>query len=352
MSKRMPTLEEVAAEAGVSRSTASRAINGGDRVSTEAQEAVDAAIARLGYIPNRAARSLVTKRTESIGLIIPEPDVRVLSDPFFSSVIRGLNNALKDSDIQLVLLMVQPGESAARIGRYLNNGHIDGAIVVSHHEKDELERVILKSNVPTVFVGRPSLQHEDLHFVDVDNVFGGQVATELLISSGRTRIAHIAGPLDMSVGVDRKTGWLKALNDAGLKPGPVYGGDFTVALGAIAMEKILAEDPEVDAVFASSDLMALGALQTLERLGRKVPQDISIVGYDDLGVASSASPSLTTVVNPVSEMTRWATHELLTQIGYLTELGEQMGLDSTGVERRRNSIILPTVLIERESTAS
>lgn len=349
MSNQMPTLEEVAAAAGVSRSTASRAINGGSRVSPEAQAAVDDAIARLGYIPNRAARSLVTRRTESIGLIVPEPDVRVLSDPFFSSVIRGLNSALKDTDIQMVLLIAQPGESAGRISRYLNNGHVDGAIVVSHHHKDQLESVILKSRTPAVFVGRPYITDPQLKVVDVDNVAGGRVATEHLISKGRKRIAHIAGPSDMAAGQDRRSGWFQALAAAGLEPGPVSGGEFTSAMGAMAMEKILEQDPTIDAVFAGSDLMASGALRVLERHGRRVPEDVAMVGFDDLGVAASSTPPLTTVMNPVSDMTRWATYELLYQLGYIGNDDRFGGLDVSGIVRSDNTIILPTVLVERDS---
>ncbi|WP_313279914.1 LacI family DNA-binding transcriptional regulator [Timonella senegalensis] len=350
MNNPMPTLEEVAAEAGVSRSTASRAINGGSRVSPQAQAAVEQAIARLGYTPNRAARSLVTRRTESIGLIFPEPDVRVLSDPFFGSVIRGLNAALKDTDIQLVLIIAQPEDSLGRIERYLTNGHIDGAIVVSHHYKDQLEEIILKSRLPAVFVGRPSSTDGALHMVDVDNVAGGRVATEHLIARGRTKIAHISGPSDMAAGQDRRDGWLQAVQAAGLTPGPCHEADFTTSMGAQAMEQILSEDPDIDAVFAGSDLMALGALRVLEQNGKRVPEDVSVVGYDDLGVAETAVPPLTTVINPVAEMTRWATAELLFRLGYLSEAERFSGLATEGVETRPNAIILPTVLVERASS--
>ncbi|WP_245566789.1 LacI family DNA-binding transcriptional regulator [Jonesia quinghaiensis] len=350
INNRIPTLEEVALAAGVSRSTASRAINGGSKVSPEAQAAVDAAIARLGYIPNRAARSLVTRRTESIALVVPEPDVRVLSDPFFSAVIRGLNAALRESDIQLVLLIAQPGDSSARISRYLMNGHVDGAIVVSHHREDELEELVIKSRLPAVFVGRPFSRTAELNTVDVDNVAGGRVATEHLIKRGRKNIAHICGPSDMAAGEDRAAGWRQALDAAGLPHGPMSGGEFTSVMGATAMEDILAADPTIDAVFAGSDLMAIGALRVLERHARRVPEDVAVVGYDNLGVAATASPPLTTVVNPVTEMAKWATSELLFNLGYITAEERHAGLDIAGVVREGNMILLPTVLVERESS--
>jgi len=203
-----PTLEQVAERAGVSRSTASRAINGGLRVSPEALASVEAAVADLGYSPNRAARSLVTKRTDSIALVVPEPDERVLSDPFFAGTLNGLSTSLVDSDIQVVLVIARPGESERTI-RYLRNGHVDGAIVVSHHRNDELDRALQASRVPNVFVGRPlSASDRAVQYVDTDNIEGGRIATQHLIERGYKRIGTIAGPQDMSGGIDRHEEWL------------------------------------------------------------------------------------------------------------------------------------------------
>lgn len=350
MNSSRPTLDQVAAEAGVSRATASRAINGGSKVSPTAQAQVNEAIARLGYIPNRAARSLVTNRTDSIGLIIPEPDERVLTDPFFASVIRGLNIALKGTDIQLVLLIVQPGDPVSRIARYLNNGHLDGAVVVSHHKGDEFEQVIVGSHTPCVMIGRPFDRAKELTFVDLDNRSGGRIATEHLIAQGRTRIAHLAGPEDMAAGIDRKLGWHDALASGGLEPGPVTVGEFTTAAGIAGMKQILAEDPNIDAVFAGSDLMAVGALQVLRELGLRVPQDIAVVGFDNLGVSEVANPPLTSITNPVIEMAQWAAYELLHGIGHLTEQQLPVGLHAKVVARESGGIILPPVLVERSSS--
>ncbi|MBI9114731.1 LacI family DNA-binding transcriptional regulator [Sanguibacter suaedae] len=351
MSTQIPTLEEVAQEAGVSRSTASRAINGGSRVSPEAQAAVDDAIARLGYIPNRAARSLVTRRTNSIALVVPEPDERVLNDPFFAATLRGMNTALKDSDLQLVLLIAKPGESTSRLGRYLRNGHVDGAIVVSHHRKDDLETAIVASQLPAVFVGRPFRLLSGLRFVDVDNLAGGRLATEHLVSRGCRNVAHIAGPGDMTAGEDRLEGWREALRAAGLPDGPVERGDFTTAAGVRAMEAILEADPTIDGVFAASDLMAVGALRVLAKHGRSVPGDVAVVGYDDLGVAEGTVPALTTVSNPVVRMARAATEELLSTLGILTD--EAFSPDLEGfrtVSRTQSEIVLLPELVERSST--
>src|SRR5690606_28398002 len=190
-----PTLDEVAQTAGVSRSTASRAINGGLRVSPEAQAAVDAAVAQLGYTPNRAARSLVTRRTDSIALVIPEPDERGLSDPFFSGTLNGLSSALAGSDLPLDLPILRPGESA-RAGRSRRDGHVDGAGDGSHRWADGLDTVLAGCRVPAVFVGRPLNVVGRLPYGVVENYGGGRLAAEHIIATGRKRMGMIAGPQD------------------------------------------------------------------------------------------------------------------------------------------------------------
>jgi DNA-binding LacI/PurR family transcriptional regulator len=301
-----PTLEQVAERAGVSRSTASRAINGGLRVSAEAQASVDTAVTDLGFIPNRAARSLVTRRTDSVALVVTEPDERVLSDPFFASTINGLNAALRDTDLQLVLVMARPEDIAVRTLRYLRGGHVDGAVVVSHHRYDVLADELYRSGVPAVYVGRPFVDGRHVRYVDVDNTGGGRMATEHLLRIGRRRIGTIAGPQDMSAGLDRLAGWAAALEGAGLASDVVAYGDFTTGGGARAATQLLAEHPDLDALFVASDLMAVGALAVLAAAGRLVPGDVAVVGYDNLGAAATTSPALTTIVNPVVAMARLA----------------------------------------------
>jgi len=330
-----PTLDQVAELAGVSRSTASRAINGGLRVSPEAQTAVDRAIAQLGFTPNRAARSLVTRRTDSVALVVPEPDERVLSDPFFAGTLNGLSVALASTDLQLVLLIVRPGDNA-RATRYLRNGHVDGAIVVSHHEDDSLDRALADSGLPHVFVGRPLEGDREVRHVDLDNHLGGRIATEHLIARGRRRIATLAGPQDMAAGLDRLVGWREALRAAGLPDDAMASGDFTVAGGMAAATDLLDRHPDVDALFCASDLMAVGAMGVLTERGRTVPGDVAVVGFDDLGVADSTKPPLTTVTNPVVAMARRAGEMLV----------DQLAGRSTPVE----PVIFVPELVVREST--
>ncbi|WP_263729338.1 LacI family DNA-binding transcriptional regulator [Cellulomonas sp. SG140] len=313
----VPTLEQVAAKAGVSRSTASRAINGGLRVSPEALLAVEAAVADLGYSPNRAARSLVTRRTDSIALVVPEPDERVLSDPFFAGTLNGLASALADTEIQVVLVIARPGQNERTV-RYLRNGHVDGAIVVSHHRDDTLDRALVELRLPSVFVGRPLSATPEvdsrLQYVDTDNVQGGRMATQHLLDRGCRRIGTIAGPEDMSAGIDRLIGWRQAMTAAGQRDDAVVHGDFTIVSGAEAARRLLAEHPDVDGIFIASDLMAAGALPVLAELGREVPKDVAVVGYDNLGVAASTQPPLTSVIQPVVAMARAAGLRLLDQL--------------------------------------
>lgn len=351
-----PTLEDVAAAAGVSRSTASRAINGGRRVSPEAQAAVEAAVRRLGFAPNRAARSLVTARADSIALLIGEPDHRVVGDPFFASAVQGLSQALDDTDIQLLLLMARDGRDVERTARYLRLGHIDGAVVVSHHRNDLLERSLAHTSLPTVFVGRPWELPSDRadrpaaewsDYVDVDNRRGGQLATAHLVTAGRTRIGTIAGPADMTSAADRLLGWREALTEAGLPPGPVEHGDYTTPGGAEAAARLLDAHPDVDALFVASDLMAVGALGVLRARGRDVPADVAVVGYDDAAIAAATDPPLTTVVNPVADMARAAGTVLLERLGVADPDG---GHPTADPPARRDPIIFPPRLVVRASS--
>lgn len=296
-----PTIRQVAAAAGVSRATASRVINGGHLVSPQARAAVEAAIAELGFTPNPAARSLATRRTGTVALVVPEPNSRLLTDPFFGGIINGLSLALDDSDLQMVLLIARPGASTERVVRYVTTGHVDGAVVASHHRDDSLNRRLLDADLPLVFIGRALEDPTALH-VDLDNTTGARLATEHLISTGRRRIGTIAGPPDMTAGLDRFEGWRGAMEAAGLPTDVVGHGDFTGRSGATVAAALLDAHPDLDALFVASDAMAAGALSVLASRNLLVPDDVAVFGFDDLGVAETTDPPLSTVRQPVSEM--------------------------------------------------
>ncbi len=309
-----PTLDEVARVAGVSRATASRAINGGSKVSARAQAAVDEAVRTLGYSPNLAARTLVTRRTNSVAVVVPEPDERVFSDPFFAGTLRGVGRVLADHDLQMVLLLARRGPEGDRTLRYLSARHVDGALITSHHRDDRLAGRMADLGLPCVFGGRPWSDQDRVTYVDVDNLAGGRMAAEALLQRGCRTVATVAGSLDMTAAVDRLEGWQAAVREAGLREDRVGLGDFTPAGGERAVRELMAAHPDIDGLFVASDLMAVVALRVLAELGRTVPDDVAVVGFDDFGDAATSSPPLTTVRNPAVEMAEHATRMLLQQI--------------------------------------
>ncbi|GAA0212251.1 LacI family DNA-binding transcriptional regulator [Actinomadura nitritigenes] len=295
-----PTLEEVAARAGVGRGTVSRVVNGSPRVSERARQAVLKAIDELGYVPNRAARTLVTRRTDTVALVVAESDQRLFGEPYFAGIIRGISNGLGDTGLQLLLALARSPAEYARLEHYLTTQHVDGVLLTSLHAEDPLPAKLEANGVPTVLGGRPP-GLSPVSYVDVDNRLGAREAVGHLIADGRRRIATIAGPQDMGVGIDRLAGYREALGEAGL-PEYVAFGDFGEATGISAAERLLADEPAVDAVFAASDPMALGTLRVLRRLGRRVPDDVAVIGFDDSAAAPLADPPLSSVHQSPEEM--------------------------------------------------
>ncbi|MFF7341260.1 LacI family DNA-binding transcriptional regulator [Streptomyces sp. NPDC008163] len=312
-----PTLEAVAAHAGVSRSTVSRVINGGTGVRQQVMARVEGAIEELGYVPNRAARTLVTRRTGNIAVMIAEPEGRVFSDPYFGLQIRGISRELGAHDLQLVLLLAEGAGDRERIDRYLSGGHIDGALAFSVHRDDPLPDIVRRLGLPTVYGGRPHWEpipgEGALAYVDADNRGGAREAVRYLVSQGRRRIAHIAGPIGLAAGLDRLNGYRDVLFDA--DPSLVAQGDFTDESGERAMARLLDRHPDLDAVFVASDLMAKGALRTLHARGRSVPDEVAVVGFDDLASVSTATdPPLTTVRQDIEGMGRTMARLLLRKL--------------------------------------
>lgn len=290
------TIEQVARAAGVSRSTVSRVLSGGDRVSPAALDAVERAIRELGYVPNRAARSLASRHTNAIGLVVPEDTTRFFGDPFFAAIVSGINERLSATD-HLLTLFIASDDPGSKTAAYVSRGNVDGAIVVSHHTSDTYVDRIARA-VPVVYGGRPAIERGDDFYVDVDNVAGGRDATRFLIERGARRIGTIAGPLDMPAGQDRLQGYREALAAAGMAEGPVADGGFTSAGGAEAARRLLASGERFDALFVASDLMARAAVSVLQHAGKRVPEDVAVIGFDDSPIATGLEPRLTTVRQP------------------------------------------------------
>ncbi|MER6473612.1 LacI family DNA-binding transcriptional regulator [Streptomyces collinus] len=346
-----PTLEAVAARAGVSRATVSRVVNGGDGVREPLAERVRQAVEELGYVPNQAARSLVTKRHDAVAVVIAEPEARVFADPFFALQLRGISKELTAHDNQLVLLLTEGRADHARVARYLAGGHVDGALVFSLHLDDPLPGLIRKAGVPTVFGGRPDWSDGGPGpvYVDSDNRGGAREAVRHLVGLGRTRIAHITGALDQTSAVDRLDGYRDVMGDA--DPRLVVESDFTPGGGERAMRELLDRCPDVDAVFAANDLTALGALRVLREHGRRVPDDVAVIGFDDvLPVAEQAEPPLTTVRQDIEEMGRLMARLLLR--GRARDTPGAAPAEASGsapAEASGTGVVLPTTLIRRAS---
>ena len=338
-----PTLEEVAAAAGVGRGTASRVINGSAKVSERARQAVEGAIAELGYVPNQAARTLVTQRTDAVALVIAESEERVFGEPFFAGVVRGIGTALSDARLQLVLMLAASAHRNGRLDEYLTRQHVDGVLLLSLHDDDTLPDRIRSRGLPVVLGGRAT-EDQAGAYVDADNVLGARLAVDHLVARGRRRIATIAGPQDMLAGVARLSGYREALRDAGLAPTDAdadddelvaYGG-FSEASGREAMQQLLERHPDLDAVFAASDPMAFGAMRVIKDSARRIPDDVAVVGFDGSPGAGNTEPPLTTVSQPAEAMGRHMARLLLARIA-----GEPV--DEPGV------ILVPELVVRASS---
>lgn len=294
-----PTLETVAALAGVSRATVSRVVNGDARVAPDLRAAVEDAVRQLDFVPNRAARTLASRRSDSVALIMREPADFGVVDPYLSSMVIALSHALSDHGLQLVVMMAGTRDDPAPVANYVRS-HVDGVLLISVHDDDQLPQQLARAGVPIVTGGRFRDAVDGVSTVDVDNVGGAALAAGHLLGLGRSRIAMISGPQDTVSGTDRAEGFTEALREAGVRSDLVAVGDWTSSAGERAMGELLERAPDLDAVFAASDLMAIGALHALRSCGRTVPGDVAVVGFDDIALAQHASPPLTTVRQPAA----------------------------------------------------
>lgn len=329
--------------AGVGRGTVSRVINGSPRVSDATRAAVEAAVAELGYVPNTAARALAANRTDAIALVVPEPETRFFAEPYFSDMLKGVGAELADTQMQLLLIFAGNDRERARLAQYLAAHRVDGVLLVSVHADDPLPDLLSQLEIPAVISG-PRSAAETLPSVDSDNYGGARSAVEHLLARGCRAVAHITGRLDVYGAQRRVDGYRDALLDAGheLDEQLVQPGDFTEEGGRRAMTELLARRPDLDAVFAGSDVMAAGARQVLREEGRRIPDEIALVGYDDSAIARHMDPPLTSVRQPIEEMGRRMIDLLL------TEIADRRPAVTRELERRQ--VVLATELVARRSS--
>jgi len=333
--KRPPTIHDVAAHAGVSRGTVSRVLQGGHNVSPASQDAVNAAIRKLNYVVNRAARSLVTQRAGSIAFLLSETQDVFFEDPNVTTLLRGCTTALASHDIPLVVMTAGTEAEQRRITPYLSAHPVDGVLLFSSHRGNPMIEHLQRAGLPFVCCGKPLGRHGAVSYVAADDREGARTMVRYLIESGRRRIATIAGPQDTPGGLERLLGYREMLSEHGVRYDKrlVAIGDYTRASGEACLQQLIARVPDLDAVFVASDLMADGALTAIKRTGRRIPDDIAIGGFDDSPVAVATEPQLTTIRQPWERISETMVRQLLAQIE-----GEGSA-----------TVILPTELIIRAS---
>ncbi len=305
------TLDDIAEMAGVSRATVSRVVNQRPNVSEKMRRRVQKVIDETGFQPNLVARSLASNQTKLLGLVIPRNIHGFFADPYYSRLVEGISQACNFYDYTLALFVFQTEDDERRIFPRLTQGSfVDGIIVQATGLGDELVPDVTKWRIPFVFVGRPLLETE-VSYLDVDNVSGAQRAVTHLIHLGYHKIGTVTGALNTSVGLDRLEGYRQALAYRGLAMDPnlIAEGDFTETRAYDAAKQLLKHQP--DAIFVASDTMALGVLRAINDAHLAVPNDIALVGYDDLPPATSAKPQLTTIRQPIRSFGYKAVETLL-----------------------------------------
>jgi LacI family transcriptional regulator len=310
--QRRVTIKEIASMTGVSAQTVSRVINNRPDVSPETRAAVEAAIEEHGFQPSAVARSLVQRRSQMIGVIAAG-----LKYFGVAQTVNGIAEAAEAAGYSVILkeLASFDLDDIAPVVDFFVAHRVEGIIFAPPQMGANIQHVqerLPRSTPPVVFL--KAERSEAYPTISIDNTAAARMATEHLLALGRTRIGHLAGPLEWREARDRRDGWLAALDAAGMRPGPMATGDWTSASGAAAFEQILEMDPEIDALFAASDQMALGALHVANARGIRIPGTLAVVGFDGLPEAAQFTPSLTTVRQPLTELGGTAVRELIAAI--------------------------------------
>jgi DNA-binding LacI/PurR family transcriptional regulator len=331
---RRPTIEDVARVAGVSRSTVSRVLNGGQHVRPEAISRVNSAVGALGYSVNQAARNLASGRTGSVAFVISEQSEHLFGDPNFGVLVRTFSRELRGRGQHLLVTTAQDYGEEAFLGDYLTAGHVDGALFALPREGEALLNRIASSGLPLVVLGQPLGHERELSWVAVDDEAAAFEAVSYLLRQGRSRIGTITGPVATSSGRRRMEGYRRAVG-AAAPPGLVVFGDWSPASARSGTQDLLARHPGMDGLFVASDLMALEAMAVLKESGRRIPQDVAVVGFDDSTAAVRADPPLTTIHQPFEQSAAEA-------VRILTEL-------IAGLHDEPQHLLMPTGMIRRSS---
>lgn len=330
------TLEDIAKKSGFSRSTVSRVVNNHPNVSKKVREYVQEVINQTGYLPHAAARALVSKKSWTCGLILPRTINSFFTDPYYPCLIQGIAKACSKHNYTFSLFLMGDKEDEDKIFRRVSRrGFMDGILFQSDQIGDSLIDKLVKSEIPLVVLGRP-FHNGKISFVDINNVESVESAIDYLVSNGYKRIGTITGPLNTTVGIDRKKGYEKSINKHGFvfDNSLITEGNFTEESGYLGMKKLLSGNP--DAIFAASDQIALGAIRAIKEAGLKIPDDIAIIGFDDFPLPIPTDSLLTTIRQPIGDFGSEALRMLLDIV-------------ENGPEPARQ-VILKSELIIRNST--
>jgi len=310
--KEYVTLKDIAKIAGVSTATASLALSGDPRVNVKTRKTVEEVARRLKYVPNEIGRSLRVKKAETVALIFPNTPHNAFSHPYFVQLLEGISEVLVENNFHL-LLSVSPTETdeSASYDKILRKRRADGIILWPAPVKDHNIGRIIESGLPLVYLS--NWHHDEVYTVARDDYGGAYLAAKHLLKSGRKRIVHLTGPRAYQVSLDRLAGYEQALKDCGVlfDPGLVLEGFFKMEGGYQAVSRLLAAGNRFDAVFAANDAMAIGAMKRLQEAGIRIPDDVAVVGCDNIEMAGLTTPPLTTVHHPMREIGRLSALKLI-----------------------------------------
>ena len=336
MNKAHVTLKDIARVAGVSTATASLALSGDSRVNIKTKKSVEEVAKRLKYVPNEIGRSLRARKAETIALIFPNTPHNAFSHPYFVQLLEGITEVLVENSFHL-LLSTSPTEldESAAYDKILRNRRADGIILWPASIKDRNILKIIESGFPLVYLGKWS--HDDVMTVERDEFGGAYMVTSHLLQLGRKRIVHITGPMEYQVSINRLEGYKHALQDNKIlyDPSLVIEKDFFMQAGTDAVMELRDRKVDFDGIFAANDLMAIGAMRGLQKLGKSVPKDVSIVGCDNIEMANLTNPTLTTIDQSIRQVGKIAAEKMIAFLG-----------NGQGEE---NQTIVPAQLIVRES---
>jgi len=330
----MPTIRDVAKLARVAPITASRVINNSGYASAEVRQRVNQAVEQLGYVPNFLARSLRSKRTCTLALVLTD-----ITNPFWTTVARGVEDAASEEGYNVIFCNTD--ESANKQARYLEaliQKQVDGILLVPARSKESPIELLHHHNVKVVLLDR-RLPNNEADVVRCDSSGGAYQLVQLLLKLGHRRIAILSGPSGISSADDRVAGYQQALQEAGLQTEDqlIIYGEFSLESGYQMTRNLIAMSPRPTALFAGNNFIAIGALKALHDAGVAVPEEMSVVGFDDLPAAIVVDPFLTVAVQPAYEMGQRATKRLMECLdGQVTD----------GIQE----IVLPVSIIERKST--